>query len=254
MTAYLDNNIVVLIENGTYTIDGILALLPDKQTEFFYSAAHIQEAKNFQGSVTLTKTDFLTKRFETIRCICKNNYLYFDLTEKRQMQLIRDPQQVYETISSSNFGTEVMKTFMNLFSKDQKEGVRKNLGVNMQELNNYSPSEVIKQLNSKLTSWGTNESFIELVEHSIRLYPDGKNFGLHNRVAAVFELLDLFGYWKDKETETSNYARLWDADHTINASYCDYFISNDKRTRYKANVVYDIYEIGTTVISANGKN
>ena len=253
MTAYLDNNIVVLIENGTYTIDKILSLLPDKQTKFFYSAAHIQEAKNFQGSATMTKTEFLGRRFETIRSIFKNNYLYFDITKKRQMQLIRDPLQVYETISFSDFGTGIMKMFVNLFSKDQKEGVRKNLGLDIQRLNNYSPSEVIKQLNSKLTSWGTNESFLELIEHAVRLHPDGKNFGLHNRVAAIFELLDLFGYWKDRETDNSNYARLWDADHTINAAYCDYFISDDRRTRYKANVVYDIYKIGTVIISAQNK-
>ena len=31
--------------------------------------------------------------------------------------------------------------------------------------------------------------------------PNVKNFGLHNRIAGVFELLDLFGCWKDKETD-----------------------------------------------------
>lgn len=65
----------------------------------------------------------------------------------------------------------------------------------------------------------------------------------------IFELLDLLGYWKDKETERSNQARLWDSQHAYFASYCDYFISNDKRTRYKAEVVYDIFNVDTKIIS-----
>ncbi|MBK7788559.1 MAG: hypothetical protein IPJ54_08290 [Saprospiraceae bacterium] len=67
---------------------------------------------------------------------------------------------------------------------------------------------MIKHLNTKLTNWGTNQSFLEMIEYGITLHPDGKNFGLHNRIAGVFELLDMLGYWKDKETNTSNYARL----------------------------------------------
>jgi hypothetical protein len=103
-----------------------------------------------------------------------------------------------------------------------------------------------------LTNWGTQENLIELIEKSISFNPDGMNFGLHNRIAGVMELLDMLGYWKDRETETSNYARLWDSNHTFFASHCDFFVSDDKRTRYKARVVYDIYNITTKVVSSNG--
>jgi hypothetical protein len=34
---------------------------------------------------------------------------------------------------------------------------------------------------------------------------------------------------------------FWDSNHVFHASYCDYFISDDKRTRAKAKVVYNIY-------------
>ena len=186
-----------------------------------------------------------------MRNIFKNNYLYLDLKNHKLTHIIEDPQEVYDTITMVPFGIQAMKGFMNLFSKEQKEGVRKHLGIEIQKLNNYSPTEVIEHLNTKLTNWGTSQSFLEMIEQGIQLHPDGKNFGLHNRIAGVFELLDMFGYWKDKETETSNYARLWDADHTFLASYCDYFISDDKRTRYKANVVYNIYNKNTKIIQAN---
>ncbi len=65
----------------------------------------------------------------------------------------------------------------------------------------------------------------------------------------IFELLDLFGYWKDKSNKKSNYARFWDSSHTSFASNCDYFISEDKRIRNKAKVVYEIYDIKTKVLS-----
>ena len=85
-------------------------------------------------------------------------------------------------------------------------------------------------------------------------FPDNQNLGLMNRIAGVFELLDMLGYWKDKEKENSNYARLWDAQHTFFASYCDYFVTDDKRTSYKAKVAYNIYKKRTKVISSKNHN
>ncbi len=253
MTVYLDNNIIVSIEKGDYTLDQIKALLPDTKARFFYSSAHIFEVEHFQGNSIISKQDLLSQRLDTIRQIFKNNYLYLDLKGNKLTHLIEDPQEVYNTITLVPFGIDAMKGFVNLFSKELKEDVRQHLGIEVQKINNYSPKEVIEHLNTKLTNWGTNQSFLEMIEYGIQLHPDGKNFGLHNRIAGVFELLDMFGYWKDKETDTSNYARLWDADHTFFASYCDYFISEDKRTRYKASVVYNIYNKDTKIISSRGE-
>ena len=73
-----------------------------------------------------------------------------------------------------------------------------------------------------------------------------------HRIAAIIELLDLFGYWKDKETENSNYARLWDSIHTYFSSNCDFFISDDKQTRMKARVVFELFNIKTIVLSSKG--
>ncbi|MBL0084507.1 MAG: hypothetical protein IPP37_19655 [Saprospiraceae bacterium] len=252
MTAYLDNNIIVSIENGDYTLDEVRAILPNTKIEFIYSSAHIFEAESFQGNSRISKTDLLNKRFDTVRNIFENNYLYLDLNGNQLTHIIEDPQEVYDTITLAPFGIDAMKGFMNLFSKEQKEEVRQHLGIEMQKINNYSATEVIKHLNTKLTNWGTNQSFLEMIEYGITLHPDGKNFGLHNRIAGVFELLDMLGYWKDKETNTSNYARLWDANHSFFASCCDYFVSDDKRTRYKAKVVYSIYNKDTKIDSVRG--
>ncbi len=76
---------------------------------------------------------------------------------------------------------------------------------------------------------------------------------MHNKFGGVFELLDLIGYWKDKYNEKSNYARLWDSNHAYFSSFCDYFISDDKRTRNKANVAFHIFDIKTQAISSKGQ-
>lgn len=86
----------------------------------------------------------------------------------------------------------------------------------------------------------------------ITLHPDGKSFGLHNRIVGIFELLDMFGYRTDQYTYKSNVARLWDSNHCYFASFCDDFISNDKRTRNKAKVVYNLWDIATKVMSSAG--
>jgi len=249
MTAYLDNNIIVSIENGNYSLDDVKALLPDKKTRFFYSSAHIFEVENFQGNSKISKEELLAIRFDTLKNIFHNNYLYLNLNGNRLTHIMQSPQQVYETITFVPFGINSIKAFVNLYSKEQKEDIRQQLNIEIQRINNYSITEVIDHLNSKLINWGTQKSFIEMIEYGISFHPDGKNFGLHNRIAGVFELLDMLGYWKDKETLTSNYARLWDSYHCFFASYCDFFISDDKRTRYKSKVVYNIYNKNTKVIS-----
>lgn len=252
MTVYLDNNIIVSIENGDYSLADVIKVLPKDEVRFFYSAAHIFEIENFQGSIKISKSELLNKRFETIRTIFKNNYLYLDLENNSLLHLIQDPQEVYETITSVYFGIEVMKKFSSLLSKEQKEEIRKQLGIEIQKLNNYTPFQVIEHLNQKLEILGNNYSIVEMIEHGIQLFgQEGKNFGLHNRIAGIFDLLDLCGYWKDKETSKSNYARLWDSNHTFFASYCDFFISDDKRTKNKASVVFHIYNKKTKILSTS---
>ncbi|NCP61457.1 MAG: hypothetical protein GW839_14315 [Flavobacteriales bacterium] len=96
-------------------------------------------------------------------------------------------------------------------------------------------------------------SLVGMIEKAVELHPQGKEMGLHNRFAGIFEMLDMVGYWKDRFNEKSNYARLWDSSHSHFSSYCDYFICNDKRTRNKAKVVFEIYGIETKVLDSNGK-
>jgi len=252
MKAYLDNNIIVSIENGDYSVENINTLFPGESPRYYYSSAHIYEIETFQGSFNITKADLLSSRFETIRNIFRNNYIYLKLNGNTITNIIEDPQIVFNTITETSLGISSMKGFVNLFTKEQKQSFREQMGIEPIKINNYNSTEIIAQLQTKLSDLGSM-SFMDLIEHAVKLHPDGKSFGLHNRIAALFELLDMVGYWKDKETSTSNYARLWDSSHAFYATYCDYFVSDDKRTRNKAKVAYDFYNKKTKIISSRDK-
>lgn len=252
MRAYLDNNIFIYIENGSLDSEKLKQIIDSRIEKIFYSSAHLQEADEIQGNTELEKNQRIEKRLETIEKVTSCNYLYQDLENKVFLKTEK-PRKVLETIREVPFANGAMKALANMITEDQRELSRKSLGLDTSRLNNYLPSEVIEHLNRKLTTWGQGHSFMEMLELGISYHPQGQSFGLSNRIAGVFELLDLFGYWKDKATEKSNYARLWDGNHTFFAAHCDYFISDDKRTRNKARVVYDIYDIGTRVLSSKGE-
>jgi hypothetical protein len=247
--AYIDNNIIVDLENQAYSIEAIKKLIPSKDVEMYYSYTHIKEAQNFAGVNQLTRSEFLNKRFNSIRELTGNRYLYISLQNNRILYTKEDPQIVFNTITEFSWTGGFIKGALNLNTKEQKAGIRDEMGIDASRINNYHPHEVVEQLNKKLHNWGDGQSFLELINYGISLIPNNEEYGTHNRFAAIFELLDFLGYWKDKETIRSNEARLWDSQHAHFASYCDYFISNDKRTRYKAEVVYDIFNVNTKIIS-----
>ena len=252
MRAYLDYNIFASLEDEVISFAEIKRI-DNSITDFPYSAAHIQEVSNITAPSDIKKIQFITKRLNTISTISNNSYLYHDLGSNQIKYLIEEPEEVFNTINQPSFGKPAMQMFMNLISAEQKEGIRLSLGVDPKELNNYSPDEVVDQLNKSLVHWQTQDSFLQMIDRAISYFPSGQFNGLHNKIGAIYELLDMFGYWKDKETATSNYARLWDANHAFYASSGEYFISDDKRNRQKAKVVYKIYGISTKVLSSKGQ-
>lgn len=118
MKVYLDNNIIVSLENRDYTFKDLLSILPSDQATFFYSYAHVFEVQSFEGNSKISRQEMLNKRFSTIRNVFRNNYLSLDFNNDIPTQKIEDPQEVYDTINPESFGIASMKSFVNLFSKE----------------------------------------------------------------------------------------------------------------------------------------
>ena len=79
MTAYLDNNILIDIEENSLSINDLLKNIDKNIKTIFYSASHLQEANEIKGDSIEIINQRLSKRFDTISKITKNNYLYLDL-------------------------------------------------------------------------------------------------------------------------------------------------------------------------------
>ena len=225
-------------------------IIGSKIDSIFYSASHINEALEIKGDNEKHRQDRINKRLETIEKTTQGNYINENL-KNEVIEYKESPFEVIKTITDVSFAQNAMKNLTNLINEEQKNETRKLLNIDPKRMNNYKPEEVVEHLNKKLTETGQSYKFLDMIEIGISHHPDGKTFGLSNRIAGVFELLDMLGYWKDKYNDKSNYARLWDSSHTFYAAHFDCFITNDKRTVNKSKVVYNIYDVNTKVISTN---
>ena len=75
MNVYLDNNIIIDIEQEIYTRNELLVKIGEPQAKIFYSAVHLAEADEMKG---IDKEQKLAKRCQTITDITSNNYLHLD--------------------------------------------------------------------------------------------------------------------------------------------------------------------------------
>jgi len=250
--AYLDNNVLILLENGNYAIEDLERILSCRQLYFPYSQTHAFEWIDIKAKPPHTKEEFLQRRFKTVRRICRNLYVYQDYQTGKTRAIDRDPADAYCDVSDSSLGLTAIHCFTNLFTHEQVEQTRAQFGFDSKVINNIAPDEIIDHLNTKLQVWQEKYSFAEMIETVINKFPGETKFGTYHRFAGYFTFMDLLGYWKDSPTDNSNVARLWDAAHAFFASGCRYFVSNDKRTRQKTRVVYDLCQIPTIVLSGEG--
>lgn len=253
MRVYLDFNIIVSIIKKDISLDYVLKNINvSDEYELPFSSAHIYEVDNITANDSKIRLKHIVEHLKMLKILTNSLYLYHELPTNNVLSLNESPFEVYKTITEGIIDCKpIFRNMVNVVSDEQKDDLRASLGLDKRHLNNYNPQEVIKHLDTKIIGLGM--SCLELIEYGITLHPDGKSFGLHNRFAGIFELLDMFGYWTDKITTSSNVARLWDSSHCYFASFCDYFVSDDKRTRNKAQVAYDIYGLKTKILSSKGE-
>jgi hypothetical protein len=254
MNIYLDNKIVVGIENGEYKLDNIRSLVPGKANRFFYSQAHIREAhvasENFGDE---ERENFLAKRFQTIREVFEKNYLYVQPADKLIHNRKDDPLNLYHLIELKPSLNNSENMILNVHSATHLREIRQQLGIDTKKLNKYDVKEVLKhftttlELDFQLKKW-----FTETVKYTLQEKIEGLN-KLHDG-GKTSKLLDKFRYWRFEQPgrSTSEYADLWDIDHIFYASACDYFICADKKTRYKAMLTYELFTLKTQVIAPDG--
>lgn len=253
MKAYLDSNIFAAIDKGDYTHNELLSRIDDTITEIPFSAAHIHETVNITSSKDTLRSILIEKRLATIRSVTGSLYIEHEYPTNIVRGLIRDPETVMQTIGEVQFADTMIRRVTRIVPQFMRQQVRDSIGLSPKQLNNYKPAEVIEHLNKKITKWGIDLTIMSMIEKTISFFPDKTGFGFHNNVTALVEILDVLGYWTDDYSENSNYGRLWDSFHIHDAAHCDYLISDDKKLRNKARVVYITYGIDTRVFSSKGE-
>ena len=103
MTAYIDNNIIVDIECGNYTLSDVIRNIDSSISTFMYSASHLHEANEITANTLTQLSNRLSTRFKTISAITNNNYLYLEIPSNLVYRLVEEPSTVFKTINDVPF-------------------------------------------------------------------------------------------------------------------------------------------------------
>lgn len=231
MKIYLDNNIIVSIEDGE--IDFCAIKEKYIRDSFVYSITHLKELLEAGKN----KDDLIKKRLHTISLITENLYAFPDTYFVNFKTEI--PQKVMTDLNNQILITTLFRTTVKNFTADREKFIEL-FEIDLKRINNYTPKDVIEHID-------------EIMRR--KLFLDFKSFlnqagnSLSDNINFAYNFLDVIGFWKDKKSKKSNLARMYDASHTFYASACDIFVSNDGRARNKAKLIYLLYEIPTKVMS-----
>lgn len=234
MRIYIDNNILISIENKEIKIDDLINFY-GKTAEFVYSYIHIQELLEFQDKVENLKY----KRFETIEKLTQNKYIRPIPSIDRKFDIVNEhPESVFQTVKKYYFLTNEIRQYANNFDLIDRKKLIEILEIDIKRINNFSEMEVIDYFNNALS---------KNLEVNLQTIIDSMGILLHDQISSIFNLLDFIGFWKDKKSSKANMARAYDASHAYFAAGCNVFLSNDLRARKKSKVAYAIKGIETNI-------
>lgn len=236
MKVYLDNNIIVGIENGDYQISSFKSV---NGVEYYYSAAHIDEL--IEGShLECLSVD---KRLDTIFNLAGINHILSGIHEPEIYP--KTPIEMYE-ISCNPLQTILRRQVNSITTRFYVDNERflEVLKLKRVEVNNIKPCDIIKEIDKRLLTADNPFDRISVKEYLYRTEAMGRAV-----YGTLFNLLDFACFHKDKPTDHSNIARLHDSGHAYFAQLCDVFVSDDKRMRYKTEAVYSYLGINTRVMS-----
>ena len=246
--AYLDNNMIIDIENGKISMSEIDKIVGSKNIVYGYSDAHIYETDTRQAHNGFTKEQLVTQRLNTISTVTKD--IFFNRVDGHLQFSPFSPFKRYD-ILKPQFPNKAMivQGFINNMSFENRQKWREKFSFDSGDVNNQAPENVIKYIADKLAEKGENMGN-EFKEFN-RLCNTTKDTKLYHTAVFFAIKLEMAGYSKEKKKSPEHnpdFPSMWDLDHITNAAYCEYFISKDRRCCDKAEVIYRTMRIPTSVI------
>jgi hypothetical protein len=143
------------------------------------------------------------------------------------------------------------------------KGFRDLFQIGPKQLQNISPPNVIQKIWAELSNMMklkneiTFEQFFHLDTNPI--YPN-EEFPIYSKVGRLYNVLNLVGYYQDKDIEKLNRfsGSLYDSNHVSNAIFCNCFMTSDYALVKKCAAIYEYLNIGTKILhfepfSPNGR-
>lgn len=231
MRIYLDNNILVDIENEDYSLNDFCSV---PNVDYFYSEVHMDELMNGLDS----HPELKDTRLHTIEQLCGSNYILPGVLSEEMELFSMSPQRAFELSMRYKFLHDHIYQYTRSMNIN-RDIFLKSLKLEKREIVNISPAKILNVLDERMQEhWG----------YGIEVYLEKQEADQNRtRYNTLFNLLDFVYYWRDE----SHTARLYDASHAYFAQICDLLVSNDKRMRIKSEAVYSYLGVKTKVMTAD---
>lgn len=214
--AYLDNNIIVGIEDGDYTIE---QFLNKNNYSYYFSQAHLEELLEAKDNPKVSQEG----RLNLLAKLCGRNYIltgvdnipeFFDKEPIEMYYLLKNISLIRHLLTQSvSQGDKIASLF------------RHKLGFDPKQFNNEAPEEILGIIDDRMK----DKICIDLYTWLIQTESNNVRTIYH----ALLQIIDMANYWGDKKTTHSNVARLYDASHAYFAQISDVLVTNDTKMRKK---------------------
>jgi len=255
---YLDWNVMKAIKNA-YKNDEECKLIKiiehlKKEYFFIYSVAHLGDL--MKGYSNKTKF-FVENDLKFINCFTSNylgyNYMYYNI-EKKQPKLIKgDAEFIFNEEYKNCQGVKNVqfpdfydkffndfKTYKNL--RDFQRKVVKN--------SNYSKDDFFKYIKIINSEEQLKKEFYQIFK--LFIFETNHNYetlNLYDKINNSYFMLDYFDSMKEKINKKSYITNILnDAQHCYFATFARYFISEDKMVRKKSKLLYEKFDVGTSIM------
>lgn len=228
---YLDNNIIVSIEDGEYSVEQFLS---KNDYVYYFSQAHFEELLEAKNNPPISQTE----RLNLISKLSKKNRIITGVGFTPEL-FDKEPAEMFRLVD-----TPIRQMIDQAVNKDDKSALsfRQKLGLDAKILNNQSPEMVLSIINNRMKERIGLDIFSYLKETE----------AINGRAMyhTLMQLIDMANYWGDKKTDHSNVARMYDAAHAYFAQICDVLVTNDKKMSKKVQAIYSFLNVKTKVVNA----
>ena len=233
-------------DNQDDNLKSIIEDVSSKDYLIVFSPAHIEEIAVSEKRDNQSK-DRINDDLKFISNLTKNNSLR-PTTRNNCILFSETPNECYERVVKDYSRND----YAELIEKDILEDAHTNPLSEPKEMNNKLPEDILKDVKVK------KDILQKLVENNIIekkhikkalqwKFKDirSKFYIFESYVEMSARYLEKLGFFREKKR---NYrSRLHDVSHIIYSSYCDIFITNDKKLYNKTKAIYTFLKIDTKI-------